>query len=113
MILSLTRSSVNMGDDVDAPHELILKMNGSDNLCELMMKVKECHYLASIGGGNATWVLYLDNTALAVVAQQWNKTKYLTDEAITMDELFNFKKATLSFRYLAQKDPDEVYRSFE
>lgn len=114
MIISLTRSSVSMGDDVDAPHKMELNINESEKLSDLIEKIKECDYLASISGGRATWILYLGDTALAVVAQQWRRAKYLTKDSITMDELFNSnKKAAISFRYLAQKDPMDIYNSLK
>lgn len=109
MIIRLTRSSVAMGDDVDAPHAWELNMEDSSQLRELLFKVKEQHYLASIGSGKATWVPYLEDMALAVVAQQWEEPNFLINDSITMAELFDgHQRAELHFRYLAQQDPHEV-----
>ncbi|WP_062106400.1 hypothetical protein [Bacillus niameyensis] len=116
MKIRLIRDSVAMGDDVYAPNEKVIEIPATFTLEELVKQVKEIHYLPSIYGGKATWVLYEDfnRPPLVVLAQQWEKAKFLVDSSQTLSDLFLGKdQGVFFFRYLLQRDPDEVFQSFK
>jgi len=104
----ITRDSVCAGDDGDAPHEI--RMNfGAISLREAVSQIVAARYLASITGGCATWVL-VGRVPLAVLAQQWSEPEFLVDpDGPLEDHLADPPK--LHFRYLAQKEPQEVLAS--
>jgi hypothetical protein len=100
--LNLTRDSVAMGDDVDAPHGQSLDLPDDACLGDAVAVALARPYLAHIQGGKATWLVVVDGTVHAVVAQQWATTRWLTDPRASAP-------AVIHFRYLSQRDPDEVY----
>ena len=53
----LTRDSVAMGDDMDAPHRMEMEINETWNILEILDKVRSLHYLPLIAGGKAHGVL--------------------------------------------------------
>lgn len=75
----LTRQSVAMSDDAWAPHEWEFTVAPGTTLAELVQIAIDDHYLATISGGRATWVVEADRLPLAVVAQQWREPRWLTD----------------------------------
>lgn len=105
MYVELTRDSVAMGDDVDAPHALRLDLPDGATVGDAVDSALARSYLASIQGGRATWLAVADRSVRAVVAQQWVTPRWLTDPGETAP-------ATIHFRYLAQRDPDEVHAEY-
>ena len=112
MNLIVWRDSVCMADDVDAPHELVVPLDG-EPLREVVVRLIGRSYLATIAGGRATWILYsgarLDR-ALAVVAQQWCKPQFLVDpEAAAAGYIEAGAIPHLRFDYWCQVDPRQVF----
>ncbi|MDG4861953.1 hypothetical protein P8605_27810 [Streptomyces sp. T-3] len=105
MRLVLTRDSVAMGDDANAPHEQVIDCDEGLTLAAFLSDVRTHRYLASIAAGRATWVLYEGAETLAVIAQEWDGPRFLADAGRT----FRGAMVRLHFRYEAQRDPDEVY----
>jgi len=109
-VIFINRESVCMGDDCE-DHELEFKVNESTTLCELIIELFNMRYLASIGGGKATWVLRYKTQLLAVIAQEWDKPQYLVDENIKLYDLLNScERIELFFEYLMQINPGIVYK---
>ena len=75
----LTRQSVAMSDDAWAPHEWEFTDASDTKLADLIQIAIDDHYLATISGGRATWVVEASRLPLAVVAQQWREPRWLTD----------------------------------
>lgn len=105
MHVDLTRDSVAAGDDAYAPHRQSLHLTDDASLGDAVSAALARHYLASIVGGKATWLVVADGTVSAVVAQQWAQPRWLTDARVPAP-------AAIHFRYLAQRDPDEVYDEY-
>lgn len=104
----LWRDSVCAGDDCDAPHELILDVSRDLSLRDLVRDCLARHYLASISGGEATWILGASRP-LAVIAQQWLQPWFLVPPESPVSSLINAEdKPHLNFRYCRQLDPDQV-----
>jgi hypothetical protein len=108
MNVRLTRDSVAMGDDCDAPHERIITVPDSAGMQEIIETVLGCHYLARISGGQATWSV-ASGGHIAVVAQQWPTPKMLPEAELVRP---NYSNGTLllHFTYYAQENPDTVYQ---
>ena len=107
------RDSVAAGDDVDAPHEIKIMVENDESIETTLEKILATHYLASIQGGKATWIVVGKNP-LAVIAQQWSKPHFLvTSSAHTEDLIEVTKKYQLEFRYWCQVEPNEVVASIE
>lgn len=79
-----------MGDDVYEPNKKVIEIPVTFTLNELVKQIKQIHYLPSLYGGRATWMLYEDFncTPLAVLAQQWEKVKFIVDLSQTLTDLF-------------------------
>ncbi|MEN8652070.1 hypothetical protein ABCR94_15995 [Streptomyces sp. 21So2-11] len=113
MKLLLTRESVSMGDDVNAPHERQEEFPDALAIGEVIATVVADGYLPRIAGGCATWVLTTSGTvSLAVVAQQWEKPRLLATGHGPLVSLADPDRGEVRwhFRYFTQEDPDAVYR---
>ncbi|WP_194768726.1 hypothetical protein [Tamlana sp. I1] len=53
--IKLTRESVAMGDDVDAPHFLEIEIGPTWTIIEILKNIIKINYLPKISGGKATW----------------------------------------------------------
>jgi hypothetical protein len=103
--LRLDRDSVHAGDDTVA-HATVIEIEPWRKLRTVISDVVSTrHYLASIIGGEATWIVEgaPGHLALAVVAQQWDEPVLLVrNRAI---ERFG---ELLYFAYLAQVAANEI-----
>ncbi|MFI6449702.1 hypothetical protein [Kitasatospora sp. NPDC050543] len=110
MRVTLTRSSVSMGDDTDAPHEVVRELPDDMSLAELARWVRENRYLAQISGGRATWTMRCGAEVVAVLAQQWEEPRYLADPAAPLSDFAGTAGAVgVWFRYHEQQSPDGVH----
>ena len=111
MKILLTRDSVAMGDDVDAPHFHTLELPEKVTLIEIVDTIHHSNYLANIHGGNASWSV-VSNSPIAVIAQQWNKPKLFPQFELipSLDCLLkNNEGYKFHLNYHAQLDPNIVY----
>lgn len=67
--IKLTRESVAMGDDVDAPHFLEIEIEPNWTITEILEYVTDINYLPKIIGGRATWSVAI-NKPIAVLSQE-------------------------------------------
>ena len=112
MKVLLTRDSVAMGDDLDAPHAQQRTFPDGLALREVVGAIVDGGYLARIAGGRATWVLRAGDAAVAVavVAQQWGEPRLLTDSQQAAGAFAGPDGTVrLHFGYLAQQDPEAVH----
>jgi hypothetical protein len=66
MIFNLTRDSVSMGDDVNAPHTEILTFSNYEiseqSICEICL-----NYLPNVAGVGHFWEFYINNILVAII----------------------------------------------
>lgn len=105
MRIDVTRDSVAMGDDADAPHRRYVDLADRASLGDAVAAVLALAYLARIHGGKATWLVVAEGVVRAVVAQQWAAPRWLTDPRAP-------SPAAIHFRYRAQCDPAKVYAEY-
>ena len=105
MALQLTRDSVCAGDDADAPHERSYAVAPGAGWADVLQGIAACGYLASIAGGQATWVARVEGTPVAVLAQQWDAPRMLPGQERHAVQV----AVRLHFDYCAQQDPLAVY----
>ena len=112
MKILLTRESVAMGDDADAPHHCEMTSADDVSLPVIIKAILQSKYLASIAGGQATWTV-MSSIPIAIVAQQWAEPKMLMP--VPSLSSLNFSSNTLSihFAYHVQQDPNWVYEKFQ
>jgi len=102
------RDSVAAGDDFFPPHERRIKAEGDETLETILEKILAIHYLPSIIGGQATWIV-VGKSPLAVIAQQWSKPYYLVEPVAYIEELIDrTSDHDLEFKYWCQVEPNEV-----
>jgi hypothetical protein len=108
--LIVWRDSVAAGDDADAPHEWILAVGPDATVSEVVERVLRAApgYLASIGGGKATWIIETDRP-IAVVAQQWEEPRYLVPAGAPVWSVVSpAARPHLQARYWCQVEPERV-----
>ena len=101
VLVHVTRDSVCMGDDVDAPHEQTLEIAGNQSPEAILREVIRRYPLASIAGGKATWVCKVAGKPVAVIAQQWKEPEFRTLPAGIPDE------TRIHFTYHSQQPPEQ------
>ena len=139
MIINITRDSVCMADDCDAPHtttleilEILTVTSSGHRKITKIGEVIACFdyqsYLPSISGGQATWVAWIavETThsqalpsneysfiPLAVIAEQWQAPRYLLVANQPIERFYcsdnNQPSLQLHFAYQQQQDPMQVY----
>ncbi|MET9399815.1 hypothetical protein [Kitasatospora sp. NPDC002965] len=107
-MVRLTRDSVAMGDDTDAPHAAELALREGATVHEAGVALLAARYPASVSGGRATWVLTVDGGApLAVLAQQWAEPRALPGADGPLARFASADGAVrLHLVYRTQRDPD-------
>ncbi|MDA1360978.1 hypothetical protein O1R50_15210 [Glycomyces luteolus] len=110
MNVNVDRSSVAMGDDVYA-HAETIDLPESSTIAEAVAYLRQRRFLAAIAGGRATWLLEVNGSPAAVIAQQWAEPKFLTDPSDTLGSFGS--EVSLMFRYRAQIDPDDLFDTLE
>ncbi len=108
--IKLTRESVAMGDDVDAPHFMEIEIQPAWTIIEILKSIINSGYLPGINGGKATWSVAI-NRPIAVLTQENSEFPML----ICLPEYpYQGTKGFVEiqhihFSYHAQKNPNEVY----
>ena len=112
--LQLTRDSVALGDDMHSPHLKKVTLPADVSAEGIATWIVENRYLPqNIQGGKATWSL-VSKRPLAVLAQQWDKPKMLSNCPDSLEEL-DFEDGVLraQVNYHAQKNPNAVFRKLD
>ncbi len=110
LTIAVDRDSVAAGDDTQS-HAAIATVPVDSNVTELVGAALRICPLASISGGNATWLIDVDATCIGVIAQQWPRPKFAIAEHTSVTDVFAGKNKTLHFRYWCQVDPDAVFEA--
>ena len=108
--IKLTRESVTMGDDIDAPHFLYIELEQNWTITEILNYISKIDYLPKISGGRATWSAVI-NEPIAVLTQEKPKAPLLIclpDYPYHgMRSFVNFNH--IHFNYHAQKKASDVF----
>jgi len=108
---SVDRDSVSAGDDCQ-PHVASFETQAVATLREFLAQALQAAPLASIIGGEATWLVDSAGAGkgcIAVVAQQWPAPRFLLDSNITVQQHFGARQPSVYFRYWCQASPEAVY----
>ena len=113
LCVTADRDSVCAGDDSEG-HErsFVVPLNAS--VLEMIDLASQACPLASIRGGQATWILTVggfEGPPLAVIAQQWRHPRLLVPETASLESIFAGYDLRLIFRYARQADPEAVYNA--
>ena len=111
LVASVDRDSVCAGDDCEA-HAASFATDAGATLKDFVTQALRAAPLASISGGEATWLIDTDGPGrgcIGVIAQQWQAPRFLTDSTATVQGHFGARAPTLYFRYWCQASPEAVY----
>ena len=108
--IKLTRESVAMGDDINAPHFLEIEINSNWTIMEILKHIYQTNYLPKIIGGKATWSVAI-NEPIAVITQENPKEPMLI---CLPDYPYHGTRGfvefdNIHFNYHAQKKASEVF----
>ena len=67
--IKLTRESVAMAEDIDAPHIFEIEINPNWTISQILNCIINANYLPTINGGKATWSVAI-NEPIAVLSQE-------------------------------------------
>jgi hypothetical protein len=114
ILITVDRGSVCAGDDCES-HEATFSIAASSTVLELLAASWRVCPLASISGGQATWLIDVDGSdnCIGVMAQQWNQPNLLISRETTVGDLFRAAKPRLYFRYWCQANPDAVFSALQ
>ena len=104
----IDRDSVCAGDDTE-PHQATVSLPATVTLPDLIAAARRACPLASIAGGQATWLIDIGSPArcIGVIAQQWSVPQLLAMES-SVAALCGDGSCMLHFRYWGQSDPQAV-----
>ena len=94
MIFNLTRDSVCMGDDVNAPHTKILSLSNY-KISEHSIGEICLNYLPNVAGVGHSWEFYINNILIAIIRVE--KIEIITDE------IFLNENNEMFFKYNSSK----------
>ena len=109
--IKIDRDSVHAGDDI-APHFTTLRVPSSATVGEFLQQVRGAGFLASISGGEATWVIDCPEAkggTIGVLAQQWQEPRLAIPANTPVSTLISLNRPSFYFRYRAQADPQSVF----
>ena len=108
--IKLTRESVAMGDDIDAPHFFEIEIQSNWTILEILKSIIKSNYLPKIYGGKATWSVAI-NEPIAILSQEnfENPVLICLPDYPFHDTMGFVKIEHIHFNYHAQKKPEEVY----
>ncbi len=108
--IKLTRASVAMGDDIDAPHFLEIEIQPNWTISEILKHILKSKYLPQINGGKATWSVAI-NEPIAILSQEnfENPMLICLPDFPYQDTLGFVNIEHIHFNYHTQKNPSEVY----
>jgi hypothetical protein len=108
--IKLTRESVSMGDDIDAPHFLEIEIQPNWTILEILKYILKLNYLPQIYGGKATWSVAI-NEPIAVLSQEnFENPMLICLPDYPHRETMGFVNIEhIHFNYHDQKEPEEVY----
>ena len=113
MKLEITRDSVAIGDDIDAPHFREFAIDENATSLDLARQILGMRYLANVGIGEATWSVSTD-IPIAIIAQQWEEPKLVSSVNSTVKELAKGGDLLkVHINYHCQEDPDEILDSLK
>ena len=107
--ITADRDSVCASDDCES-HERAFHAPLQASIETLIQLAADACPLASISGGEATWIVQAGGYGgrpIAVLAQQWPQPRLLTRG--TVQGLFAAVEPRLHFRYWCQASPDAVF----
>lgn len=78
------------------------------SMTKLLNKIKDEYLPRNIQGGKATWVVKSGDKPIAVIAQEWDEPRILHDGQIEESECL-----LLHVEYLAQNDPEAIYKEYK
>jgi hypothetical protein len=85
MKVQLTRGSVCMGDDVEAPHFDEITVPDNSNIEEIVTSIAESNYLEDVD--DRTWSI-ASNVPFAIISGRWDENKVLPKyQILSFDEL--------------------------
>ena len=94
MIFNLTRDSVSMGDDVNAPHTEILTLSNY-KISEHSIGEICLNYLTNVAGVGHSWECHINNILIAIIRVE--KIEIITDE------IFLNENNEMFFKYNSSK----------
>lgn len=107
MKIEITRASVSMADDCDAPHKVEIEIQEQSSVSDVVMAIYKARYLPSIQG-HATWSVD-SNNIIAVIAQKWNEPKLVSTVLSLRDLNVVNGVVVVHINYHVQQDPNLVY----
>ncbi|EGQ8682106.1 hypothetical protein GKA74_24350 [Vibrio parahaemolyticus] len=99
--VKLTRDSVCMGDDCDAPHFLELELSNDSNIQNLVDAVDAKSYLAKVAGLGHLWLLLVNDKQ--VVALKGNSMKVRENGDVCLSLLAVDGTLNVHFKYLSSR----------
>lgn len=113
LFVTADRDSVCAGDDCESHARSFAAPLHATALELIQLAATSCP-LASISGGNATWIAEAGGYGgkpIAVVAQQWAAPRLLVPSTATVESIFDGHEAILFFKYWRQVDPMAVFEA--
>lgn len=108
--IKLTRESVAMADDVNAPHFLEIEIEPNWTITEILKHIVDIEYLPKIYGGKATWSVAIDEPIAVLTQENMENPKLICLPDYPYHGTKGFEEFDkIHFNYHAQKKANEVF----
>ncbi|WP_346831543.1 hypothetical protein ABDX87_03115 [Pseudomonas abietaniphila] len=112
LVVAIDRDSVHPGDDLIS-HANSVKLDPVATLRIALEAIQAMHYLSSISGDEATWIICASGQPIGVIAQQWAAPKLVVPIESLVTQFFGGDEPVLFFKYWCQTDPHVVFSRIE
>lgn len=112
LVIAIDRDSVHAGDDLSR-HASSITLDPSATLRALFEAIRTMHYLPSISGDDASWIICASGKQMGVLAQQWSAPKLTVPIESLLKQVFGDHEPRLFFKYGGQSDPDVLFSRIE
>lgn len=112
LLIHVTRASVGISDDVDAPHRQSYILNNAQSIKQIVDHVFQNYPLPSVSPTNYVWVLDAA-VSLAMFSPSWPEHRLLLrQDKATADLDKMLSEINLRFRYIPRCTPEKMYEIF-
>lgn len=112
LLIHVTRASVGISDDVDAPHRQSYILNNAQSIKQIVDQVFQNYPLPSVSPTNYVWVLDAA-VSLAMFSPSWPEHRLLLrQDKATADLDKMLSEINLRFRCIPRCTPEKMYEIF-
>lgn len=111
--VNIERDSVCAADDLQS-HNKVNRFSIDEPIFNILSRIKNDYLPRNISGGKATWLIHINSSPIAIIAQEWDLPRIIIkSENIIRSYLKDKNEVEIYCEYLAQKNPELAYNEIK